>query len=677
MAAVAVRLRNEANTTTSNSLTGAFDVSFQVVRNDVGSGSFKLKQDDAAVSSVTKGSVVQFLLAGTARHACRVVDVNPTLVDSSDEDVEAIEFKCRGLLVDLEESVVQPSSVQCDLVPSLDERIFNAYSGEYEPDGSWESAKELAVQGLASTFYTGLPGGFTDYSAYWVSPQSGTTSNADSGGWIARGSVLVSAGTKYLEWAADNGATLYVNGKEVQSGDDFRKKQEYEFETTGGYLTLAWRVINAADDGPPGGNPTALVASLRSGNSEGTVIWNSTDAMDVLPIGDPVPKMPVGEVFRKCREGNDLLSLWTFSGTDTADTGTNTYDEIESISFRFYEDSLLDVLRQLTETWIDFEVSATGKQLDPYVKGQLGSASSLTLCTGYSTAGIATPSTVNIVDLNWDTSRAKCDAIAARWAEGWITRGSGDRWGTVRIEQVTSLTDAQTIADAFLDLYGAELRTAGFTYLPLDESTDLPFAAFGVHDTLAVPGPLSHNSTSTQQVFAVTITGGEEGDTAYADTGGRIVVEVGDPAESRLQWLERAVRRGVSPSLGGRLASANSKAPTAVVSLGRKSTPLAGGPSRVVASAPNAVQGESVTFPSPFVAKIIALRLIGEGSGGSSTVTVTHGSTTTTLTGSGEGLLDYEQLASTTWTMSTSITVELTTVNHTHLHLYADVAEVA
>lgn len=698
MAVATVRLRNEANTSTVLSLTMAYDVQFQVERNDIGGGAFTLMNSDPAVASVEKGSVVQFLLDGTPRLIARVTRVDPVMVSVNDEGVEGTEFVCQGILSDWEFARVRLSDVpQCDLVPTLDERIWNWASGEYNATSvfsTWDLATAIAFQGWNSTFYTGQPAGWTDGAAFFMWASTGTDEDAPDGYCLFKDEFLVGAGKKVLDWAADDLAELYVNGKRVQSvttatvdSTSIRKKQTYEFETTAGFLTLAWKVTNlpfAAGGGPPGANPASLIASMREGSPEGDVIWrtdasgsapNNALTMRVLEYPSAPPAHPVGGVIRLAMEQNDIINDdWTLNFTDTLDSNGAEFPRIDDISFRVYDDSGVDVLRAVAETWVDFEVDpGDGKVLNVYVKGTIGSTVPLALVTGPSSAGRADPASVNVEDLSWTVEPPKFTALALRWADGWLELGSGKKWESVRLEQLNDESTATAIGNRLLALNEVEQVSASFSYIPLDESTDLPFSSGGpnLFDTWAIPGPDDHDSTTNQVVQAISVSSDENG-TARFD------VEVGPQVLDEIEWLERAVKRIGPSSLLGRAAQASAtsgKAPQHSAEKIKITSPSVGGTTHCIASAPNAVV-KSSTAPCLFVGMVTDLRLIGEDGSGTSTVEVSDGVTTWTLTGTGEPLVDVETGINKTWTKQTMLTVNITAVGHTDLHVFADVADV-
>lgn len=696
MATLSVRLRNEANTATTHTLTGAFGIEVQVERNDLGSGSFRLDKRDGQRPLVTGGSVVQFLLNDTPVFIGRITDDGIVEVSESDEGAEYTEFTCVDILDDWDGAVVRLSTVpQCDLVPTLDERIWNWASGESNPVSLWETwplASAIANQGWGSTLYVGEPAGWTDPAAYFMWASSGSATDAPDGVCLFKDIFLVGAGKKVLDWGADDIADLYINGKKVQStttetidSRSIRKKQTYEFETTAGFLTLSWRVENlpfAAGGGAPGANPAAVIASLRENSPEGDVIWrtsasgigvNTASTMRVLEYPLSEPGHSGGAVIRLAAEQNPIIwDTWTLGFGDLLDSNGDPFTIISELSQRLYDDTMFDVLRSMAQTWIDFRPRAgSGKVLDAVNKGGFGTTVTTPLVTGYSTTGLADPDSVNVLGLEWDRKSPRFTALAVRYADGWIELGTGDRWGVLRIEQINDVGTATAIGNQLLALYEQEQLTASFSYLPLDEPDDLPLLSdIDIHATWAIPGPLNHDTTTEQTIYSITASQTEDGEV-------RFDIEVGAQIEDDIEMLERTIRRVGPGSIGGRAATASAtsgKAPYHSATKFRASTPSNGGPAHCIASAPNAVAGTSVAL-NLFIGLVSTLRLIGDGSGGTSTVSVSDGTDTWVLSGSGEGVIDYVAVNK-TWTTTTWLTVEIVTANHTNLHVFADIGDV-
>lgn len=555
MAEVEVEVRNAANTAGTTALSDAFGIEWQHQRNGIGLSNFKLPNTAAAPA---EGAVVRGRLGGTGRFPWIIERRRPVMVSVNDEFIEATEFSGRGILCEWDDSLLHDAptlSNLAQLVPVLDERVMAWYGPDYDPTGDgWVNSNIIAVQGWESTFYTGMPSGWWDGAALWIGPTTGDANNAPAGLNLFLEWVLIGAGPARLEYAGDNNVVAYVNGRRVGEGGDFRSKQTHDFEVTeSGWLLLAFELLNAPDDGPPGGNPTAMIYTLsdRSGN----VFARSSAVTQLLEYPASIPEVPLGRQITRVMIGNDLLDgVWTVAGTETTDANGATYPATGPMSYRLGADSCWAVLAQQVDTFIDITVDASGRTLRPFVKGTVGSASTLGLVTGYSTAGISAPATVNVVDLVWDVLRPEYTALRVRWARGRFSRGAGDRWANLDLGQVTDLATAEAIADSLLDLTADGAATATFELLPND-SGEWPYTSLVPHDTLPVPGPFGHNTALTLPVTAVTVKGGEEGDAEF-------IIEVGSLVEDATTLLERASRRGgVAGALDGAASAATAAEP--------------------------------------------------------------------------------------------------------------------
>lgn len=708
MATIGVQWRNEANTANLGSL-NAFGVEFQKRRNaDPGSGSFRLlKADTAVLSTVTYGTLVLFTVTPddavnpTVAWPARVTDISYNAVTVNGEAAEAVEYRCVGLLSDWDRAKVLPA--QGDLVPSMDERIFHWSSGDYQSSIasligiSWNQANVIATQGWTSPHYTGLPAGWTDPFAAFLWGTPGTATDAPPGKCLfwATTPLTWQADRYYVEWAADNKAIFYLNGRRVQEGSDYRKKQQFEFECTAGPVTFAWEVENGPDGGPPGNNPGGLIFSIRAGDpATGNIVYSSSPSTWVFgfPVWvnsypSSIPALSTGRVLRQLASGAGSavaqMTDWTIPGTDALDANGAVYPTVDSIGFRFHDDSLLDVLGTLCQSWLDCKVDGTGKTLRLYGKGTASSPAPITLVTGESLAGRADPDSVNVLDLSWDGSRPMFDRLALRWSEGWVEVGApaatATRRASYRAEQINNPADATVVANQLLVLLGGLRARASIKYLPLDEATDLPLDAFDVGDTIDVPLGIDEGVVEGRIVQSVTYSGDDTGRVAS------IVIEAGDPVVETLEAFEDSIRRGAPGSIGGRTKGSSptsGKAPYGQFDRYRVASPSVGAPTLVLASIPAPSNGLTSTAPATFVGRVVSLRLIGQGGTGTSTVTVFDGTTTWTLTGSTANgriasvLANRSGGVAAVWTVQTNVTVTVVTSNHTALHVYADVADV-
>lgn len=617
MAEVTVEVRNGANTS-GTEIAAAFDVKWQEQRNGVGRGEFSL--ENTATEHVAEGDVILGRLHGAPRFAFIAERSQPTMVSKSDEMVEATTWSGRGILAEWADSRLHDTptlSNMAQLVPVLDERVMAWFGPDFdETGGGWTGSKVIAVQGWASPFYTGLPAEWRDPSALWIGPHSGDASNAPEGRNLFRRWFLIGVGAFALDFAGDNIARAWVNGQRCGSDADFRRKQTYDFEVTAaGWICVAFELTNFADDGPAGGNPTALLWSVI--DATGGVVAHSDTTTQLLAYPSADPEVPIGRQIRQVMSGNTLLDGWTVAGTATTDSNGVPFPPTGPMSYRLGKDSPWDVVSQLAQVHIDVTVDAVGRTLHPFVKGTAGAVSSLTLTTGYSAAGVADPNLVNVDDLSWDLPRPDFDALVVRFSRGRFTRGSGHRWSDLDLGHIDDPGTAAMIADGLLALAADETGGASLTVLN-------PVTVPTPHDTLLVPGPDSHDVSTPQSVSAVTITGDMDGDA-------EVTIAVGSLVADRITRLEAASRRtNVAGALGG--AAAAAVAPVVAPS---RSTAAAGGLECLFSTARDVTAGTSSRSGHPSAVGTVNEFLLESETTGSSSTSIriaVNGTVKTTLT---------------------------------------------
>lgn len=661
MAEVTADLRNAANTS-GTEITGAFRPSWQEQRNGLGLGSVYLPNPLA--ETITKGDIILGRLDGDARMAFIAERAEPQLVSVSDELMEATKWSGRGLLSEWADSRLHDPPTLTTLaqtVPVLDDRVMAWWGPDYDETGDgWTDATFIAVQGWASTFYTGLPAEWSDPPAQWIGPSSGDDENAPAGRGLFRRWTLIGEGPAALDYAGDNTVVAYINGRRVGEGG-YRRKQRYEFEVTeAGWMLLAFELTNAPDDGPPGGNPTALLFSLQA--ADGSVYCRSDSDTQILEYPSVDPEVPLGRQIRQVMIGNALLDgVWTVTGTETTDDNGVTFPTTGPMTYRLGSDSPWDVVQQSCQRHIDIRVDPEGKTLRPFVKGTVGDASGLTLVSGYSTVGIADPDSVNIDDLSWDIPRAEFDALVVRWERGRFQYGDGDRWGTLDLGKIENQAVAESIADGLLTLVAAEEASASFSVL---NPSEVPVA----HDTIDVPGPFDVDDSLELPVTGVTISGDDDGDA-------QVDIEVGSLVEDRRTLLERASRRSdVAGALSG-VAAAAASAVTAPAA----SAAAAGGLDVLFSTTAEGTVGTvAKTCHPPSVGWVSEFIIEADyvGSGTTTNEVRVNGTLVATLSLGASDLRDVDA-ADLSWTPSDTVTVTPTADGgHSGVTLYAATSRV-
>ncbi len=672
---VEARLFNAANTTQVAALSGAYDVQWQDVRNQIGNFSFKLALADSDFASLSFGLTFRGLVNGTAKWAGVIEEFKPVPVDAGTEDLEAVEVSGRGLLQQLAECAVlqaptavaaPPPGAVATLMPPCDEREMEWYGLDFDDsDGAsaynWVASTELATMGESSSVFPGLPAGMPALGAKWIWRGAGTSEYRLFRQW-----VNVSAGPLCLDFACED-AGVYINGRRFGTNSAYQEKQRVEFEaTSSGYILLAFE----ARIGVVTGGGQGLVWNLTVG-PEGATVATSGSACYVYSQPSETPNMTVGGVMLAMKADHPALTGWTFDFTATAASDSASLTATSGIPLRIGDDSVFDALLQYSDVYADFDIAPTGKTLKIWNKGDHDVASSLALVAGKSTAGIADPTTVNILQLEWDIKQASFDALLVRWSGGRFTwpdpLPTVPRWRSLGLPNISSAALAETFATAFLANLGVNTYSPTFDFLPTS-SAQYPYTIFDKFSTLDVPLPSDLNSTAAQNVQAITIQQDEDGLM-------KVAVETGTLQESRQKYLERWIDRSSRGGAGGQFYAAGQIVGS---NIARATSTTA--TDVILFSARNAASGDVSSRTSPQTGRINSLRLASMGATATSAVDVVVNGNTYTLTGASGGtgytVLDSDEAVLETVNVRSVIALTATTVAHPSLDVIASYSEI-
>ncbi len=672
---VEARLFNAANTTQVAALSGAYDVQWQDVRNQIGNFSFKLALADTDFASLTFGLTFRGLVNGTAKWAGVIEQFKPVPVDAGTEDLEAVEVSGRGLLQQLAECAVlqaptavaaPPPGAVAELSPPIDEREFEWYGIDFDDaDGAsaynWVASTELATMGETSSVFPGLPAGMPALGAKWIWRGAGTSEYRLFRQWVS-----VSVGPLCLDFASED-AGVYINGRRFGTNSAYQEKQRVEFEcTVAGYILLAFE----ARIGVVTGGGQGLVWNLTVG-PEGATVATSGSACYVYSQPSETPNMTAGGTMLAMKADHPALTGWTFDFTATAASDAASLTATSGIPLRIGDDSVFDALLQYSDVYIDFDIAATGKTLRIWNKGDHDVTSSLALVAGKSTAGVADPTLVNILQLEWDIKQASFDALLVRWSGGRFTwpdpLPTVPRWRSLGLPNIASAALAETFATAFLATLGANTFSPTFDFLPTS-SAQYPYTIFDKFSTLNLPLPSDLNSTAAQNVQAITIQQDEDGVM-------KVAVETGTLQESRQKYLERWIDRSSRGGAGGQFYAAGQISQQQIA---RASATTA--TDVILFSARNAASGDVSSRTSPQTGRINSLRLASMGATATSAVNVVINGTTYTLSGASGGtgytVLDSDEAVLETVNVRSVIALTATTVAHPSLDVIASYSEI-
>ena len=671
---VDLALYNTANTTLVDTLANAFDATWQDAVNEMGTFSFKLPLTDSAVAACTFGRIVRFGLGGSARFAGVIDKVRPTPVNQGDEGgAESVTVSGRGMLVELDEAKTLPKPAAsdapgtiADIFPPIDDRPMQWYGMNFDRSSGWVASTKRGDHGETSAVSPGLPGNMRVLGADWIWSADDPGPEDDFLNFYEW--VYLDAGFYCLDFCAYD-AACYINGRRHPRNCAYNAEAEtVEFTViNAGYILLCFE----ADLRDPTGYDEGLIWQITDGQ-EGALVYASSTAMKVYGTPNAALFMTAGEILLALKSDHASLNDWTFDFTATLDSDGNSLASTTAVDARIGDDSLWDVLQALAEVYIDFDVSASSKTLRIWNKGTHTTTPTVTWVAGDSTAGLADPSTVNLAELEWEKRRAPFNALAVRYESGWFTRPavlpSEPRWGSLGIPHVASGAVAIDFADAVLDKVGVDVDVATFRQLRDMANADLPYVGYDKFSSLAVPNWSNLNATTSTPVKAITCSMDDEGNLDD------VIVECGSYVEDAGTRVQRWIARSTRGGLGGLVQMAQG-----VSSVQQQRAPGLNYTEIVLFDAINQAAGASVSRTMPgkgLVHKLIART--NDAAGGTSSVDVTIGATTVTLSGTnsaGFQLLDIDEGLGIVFDPRTTATIELTTVGHDQITVYAAVSE--
>lgn len=628
-----LRVFDEANATQLDVIDAAGDWvdDFHVQRVagfEHGSGRFSLPMDHDV--DVAPRRVIRVYLRDSTSgpwrpwFAWRIDSIKPVPVEEGRDDGERVMVEGRGLLGDWGEVIVA-SDMPLGTKPKPDVRAFFFGSPSYDRSG-WESINQLAPSGWLTPFYAGYPNGWRDAPAPWVWSEDGTTSDAPAGYcfFVWELDFVTEVPNVWFGWTADNTSDAWFDGRHLGTSDDFREHQTAALgAVSAGTHWLAIAAANSPDDGPPGGNPGAVVWSMSRDGAEGEVLFNSSATGVVLPYPEEWPSVTPATPILELAEDMPYVGRWTFTFDEQEDSDGQPWPKVQRLEARI-NDKLDSELRGLGDVWVDFRCPPTGLQLDAFVKGTLGQVANIALVTKDSTLGQSDPDLINVAHLEWEGVADGFEAICVEWEGGFVVRPedvpSNARWEGISVNASTEEEAAQ-IGDAYLDAFSSGTLVAT---LQVTRGFPLPGNGWDVHDVFEVPHWDDPDDTIQQRVRSVTLTIGDDGDAV-------VTVECGSLRLERREWLDRAVARMTSPgAAGGRAGFASPPVP---VQLQRRPP----GVSFLAAfDQPQALAGDTpypFEWHSPQPARATVIKLEASPGTGDSVVTVGHeGSTVATFT---------------------------------------------
>ena len=353
-----------ALSTIITTLGNSFARSFNDELNETGSGTFTLSNDAPGIPLADLDKMVTFKVYGTRAYSMLIESKHKITIDEGEEFAQVTTHNGRGHVSVFERAVMYPSR-GVGVQPIEEDRTFNWSTPSPVYDDSWWSrATQICTVGVAQSIWLTQPfaAGWHDLTAGVIWAPTGTTTNAPSGYCYFRKDVFIPTDGFYLlEAACDNEGELWLDGQRVIDLGGFTSTFDYDVYITAGWHTIAVRGYNAADDGPPGGNPGGLIMALFSLTSSGqpdTVIFHTDSTWKIVAYPDKPPGMRVGKVLHLVYDEALARGVLDFDNinlkfTTLADSSGQAWPETLDIATKVGTD-YLTFLTELSSTYIDW-----------------------------------------------------------------------------------------------------------------------------------------------------------------------------------------------------------------------------------------------------------------------------------------------------------------------------------
>lgn len=616
---------------------------------------------------------VRLTVDGTEVRPYLVSEINDVVLDEGEDAEEVVEVTCLDTLEEWSRAIVgRPANVGSGTTsrPLVDERPWAWWGPDYDEPSGWSAATQIAIQGWwgSTQYYVGVPGGWPDQQAGWMSDGRGDEDDAPEGQYAFRRWVNFDKRRAFrLCMAADNeihgafdGRWVIDHPEENVGRDGFETMTEWSDIASAGWHLISGRVVNWAPT-LVGANPTAYIWTLIDSQTDEVIARSST--ADLVHIETP-PGVPLGQIPLDIAAENAHLSNWTHSYTATTATDSETLPLVNEV-FRVGDDSGLDVLDVLSDLHIDYDRSLAGRELGIWNKGDHSVTPDWDLVTWDSTAGQADPDAVNVDHLSWRTQLAPFSALLVRYSNGWVTVGdpSARGWKKLDLGQVDRASEATSIATKMLDVWADGITTATIQFRPAD-ATQVPWVGFDVFSVLEVPSRTDPDTRIPQEVLSITVDGDDDNDA-------EVLVELGSPVASAALRLERMISRLSGRGAAGGLSPVASAVDPLVTLRGRS------GAEWHACSNPNETLGESGVWNPPEARRVSTLRLVCRQSKGSGSTVVEvkrNGVVVDTLTVAHSASFDAVEGVGESWSTRDEITFNWTSIAHERCDVYVGVS---
>lgn len=577
-AAIKAEVYNSTFTTLLGELDKGFGKSFQKTANDVGAGTFSLGSEDVDTSLLGGRNIIKYSVYDpysatyTAALAVRHDADKHVVVSSTEEIGEMYTVSGKSIIGDFERSCVAPPR-GFNHVPFSDIRKMGYMSPEFD-DSSWANAVVRGVQKSATGAMGlgGFPFSYPNPGGTWISidtPSGPTDSDAPGVSFYRKTFTIASDEIISIYATADDGFRLYLDGVDIMhslSPEKVFNSAGFTFairlRLSAGTYTLAAEVENYTSSHVP--NIELFICDVYKLVTFGSYqveqhIFGTDATWKMLAHPADRPGMNPGQVMEilvdeaQARSAKELES-WSYTMSNTADSAGVAWAYNSEWEFQVGQ-SYLEVLKQLSKGYCDFEASPSDLELRMYNPEGGGADLSATvkLQSQRDIVDVSQQSTVTDFTITNDYG-AIVNALLVRWAYGWfeVEVGSsvtayGKTQKPLSLTDVTDAAKALSIANDELNQLWERSMQADVKFLPITTLTT-PFKSYDVWDTISLPLEAG-GSFDTQKVVSLTCSETDNGDLDVQAS----FISMRSSALIRLQRLTERMNRG---ALAGKSDSA-------------------------------------------------------------------------------------------------------------------------
>ena len=507
-----IELWDEANSskvadiTTAGSADNVLEASIAGRKNALAAGTLLIRNDHTQIDEFTAGRHLRWKNGDTLLHTTVLGKRTRVNLGRNRNKSKTTEVRSSSHLAEWKKAMVLPYG-GVDFRPVADERSFGPHAPETDAS-SWPSAV-LQYEGIASPI-SGVPG-FEPWEppdgwpepiddVDWISFEAAPSDTA--GVRVLRGSFTNS--TQQDLWFAlssDDGARLFLDGVEVipwtvryPGEGSFRSlwRQVVPDVSAGSHV---WSVELEVLPGTPSGPRRGMVAvgvwalpaagtALGSSNfiSGTTTAWKCRTTAGDFPACNPHQIMAalLSDV-----QDEGMLTDWTLGSSSSADSSSSSWPTAVGQSFRVGDD-LLSVLDAMVANGSlgGYRARPSGKVLDLYAPGNMGSSSSAVFAVGE-----------NLVEDSEEWELDCTNLLLVRKDDGYVIEEDassqsslGATYGeSLSLPKINDTAMVSQAADAVFDIDGAPSRTRTAQIAPADDD-DKPGTGFIEGDTVTISG---------------------------------------------------------------------------------------------------------------------------------------------------------------------------------------------